>query len=82
HQHGSSTGLLSSAKATMHCLTGCTIGEVLGLLIGVSAGFRPLYTIMLAVFLAFAIGFAMAIRSVQASEGLGFVSAFKAIWLG
>lgn len=75
-------GFISSAKATMHCLTGCTIGEVLGLIIGVSAGFTPFYTIALAVFLAFLIGFAMAIHSVQSSEGLGFVAAFRAVWLG
>jgi hypothetical protein len=75
-------GFISSAKATMHCLTGCTIGEVLGLIIGVSAGFTPFYTIALAVFLAFAIGFAMAIYSVQASEGLGLLAAFRAVWLG
>ena len=75
-------GLMSSAKATMHCLTGCTIGEVLGLLIGVSAGFTPLYTIILAVTLAFVIGFALAIRSVIVSEGLSLVGAFRAVWLG
>jgi len=75
-------GLISSAKATMHCLTGCTIGEVLGLIIGVSAGFTPFYTIALAVVLAFVIGFTMAIRSVQASEGLGLSAAFRAVWLG
>ena len=75
-------GFLSSAKATMHCLTGCTIGEVLGLMIGVSAGFSPLYTIILAVTLAFVIGFALAIRSVIASEGLSFAAAFRSIWLG
>ena len=79
--HGG-TGLVSSAKATMHCLTGCTIGEVLGLMIGVSMGMRPLYTIALAVLLAFAFGFFLAIRSVQASEGLGVVAAFRAVWLG
>lgn len=78
----STPGLVSSAKATVHCLTGCTIGEVLGLLIGVSLGFPPLYTITLAVILAFVIGFAMAISSVQASEGLSLISAFRAVWLG
>ena len=75
-------GFLSSAKATMHCLTGCTIGEVLGLLIGVSAGFTPLYTIILAVTLAFVIGFDLAIRSVIASEGLSLAGAFRAVCLG
>ena len=78
----SKPGFISSAKATLHCLTGCTIGEVLGLLIGVSLGFTPMYTIMLAVVLAFVIGFALAIRSVMASEGLGIAGAFRAVWLG
>lgn len=75
-------GLWSSARATMHCLTGCTIGEVLGLVIGVSAGFTPFWTIVLAVTLAFVIGFILAIRSVQATEGLSVAAAFRAIWLG
>ncbi len=76
------TGLISSAKATLHCLTGCTIGEVLGLMIGVSLKWPPLYTMVLAVILAFVVGFALAIRSVQQSEGLSVVGAFRAIWLG
>lgn len=78
----SKTGLISSAKATIHCLTGCTIGEVLGLLIGVSLGFSPVYIIALAVILAFAIGFYMAMSSVMASEGLSLMGAFRAVWLG
>ncbi len=75
-------GLISSAKATMHCLTGCTIGEVLGLLIGVSLQWPPLYTIALCVLLAFAVGFYMAISSIMANEGLSFMGAFRAVWLG
>ena len=51
-------------------------------MIGVGAGFTPFYTIALAVFLAFLVGFTMAIRSVQATEGLGVVAAFRAVWLG
>lgn len=79
---GARPGLVSSAKATIHCLTGCTIGEVAGLMIGVSLQWPPLYTVILAVFLAFLVGFAMAIRSVVVSEGLSILSAFRAIWLG
>ena len=75
-------GLISSAKATIHCLTGCTIGEVLGLVIGVSLQWPPLYTITLAVILAFVIGFILAIRSVQATENLSIMGAFRAVWLG
>jgi len=75
-------GLISSAKATMHCLTGCTIGEVLGLVIGVSLQWPPLYTIILCVILAFSVGFYMAISSIMASEGLSFMGAFRAVWLG
>lgn len=75
-------GFISSAKATVHCLTGCTIGEVLGLTIGVSLQWPPLYTVTLAVILAFAVGFFLAIRSVMASEGLSVLGGFRAVWLG
>lgn len=75
-------GFISSAKATVHCLTGCTIGEVLGLTIGVSLQWPPLYTVTLAVVLAFAVGFFLAIRSVMASEGLTVMGGFRAVWLG
>jgi hypothetical protein len=42
------TSLLTTAQATVHCLTGCVIGEVSGLIIGVSLGWTPMATMALA----------------------------------
>ena len=38
HQGTGSNPFVTSAQATLHCLTGCVIGEVAGLIIGVSLG--------------------------------------------
>ena len=34
--HGNGNILVTSAQATLHCLTGCVIGEVAGLMIGIA----------------------------------------------
>jgi len=44
-------------KATIHCLTGCSIGEVLGLVIATSLGLNSLTAIVLAVALAYLFGY-------------------------
>lgn len=74
--------LITSAQATVHCLTGCAIGEVAGLMIGVSLGIGTWPTIALAVVLAFAAGFTLGVIPVMRREKLGLKAALKVIWLG
>jgi len=45
-------------RATIHCLTGCSVGEVLGMVIGSALQWRNLATIAISVALAFAFGYA------------------------
>ena len=82
HSNKSNTTIKTSAQATLHCLTGCTIGEIIGLMLGVSLNLPVLATMGLATLLAFVIGMGLAIRPIMKNEKLNFKSAFKVIWLG
>lgn len=82
-QHGGgpvSLGRLTTS-ATVHCLTGCAIGEFAGLAIGVTLGLNPWATMALATVLGFASGYTLGLRPLV-KQGLGWLAAFKAIWLG
>ncbi len=74
--------LVTSARATLHCLIGCTIGEVIGLMIGVSMGLGVFWTIALAVFLAFVVGLSLAVIPVMRDQGLSLREALSVVWLG
>jgi len=84
HGHGGHGGgaLSTSFHATVHCLTGCVIGEVLGLAIGVSLGLEPWLTIIIATTLAYISGFTLGVLPVMKTQGQGFWSALKLIWVG
>ena len=75
----SATGLATAA--TLHCLTGCAIGELAGLLIGVAIGLDPWTTMALATAMGFLSGYLLGLRPLV-RQGLGWVQAFKTIWLG
>jgi hypothetical protein len=45
-------------RATLHCLTGCSIGEVLGMIIGPMVGLGMWETVAMSVVLAFVFGYA------------------------
>ncbi|MEV6687529.1 DUF4396 domain-containing protein [Streptomyces sp. NPDC051130] len=65
--HGSHNGPVTwamAAKATLHCLTGCTIGEVLGMIIGTALGWGNLATMIAAIVLAFFFGYALTLRGI------------------
>ena len=74
--------LVTSAQATLHCLTGCAIGEVAGLLIGVSLGLNVWVTTGLATILAYLSGFTLGVMPVMRRERIGFFAALKTIWIG
>ncbi|PCJ99177.1 MAG: hypothetical protein COA45_06990 [Zetaproteobacteria bacterium] len=80
HSHG--PPWVTSAHATIHCLTGCVIGEVLGLLIGVALGLTTGVTIALAFALAYFFGFMLGILPIMKREKVSAMTAFKIIWLG
>ncbi len=83
HRHGTNSNpWITSAQATMHCLTGCVIGEVAGLMIGVSLGLSIWATIGLATGLAYLSGFALGVVPVMRRESMGFWQAFRIIWIG
>jgi hypothetical protein len=44
-------------KATLHCLSGCSIGEVMGMMVGAGLDLSNSTTIALGIFLAFVFGF-------------------------
>lgn len=81
HGHGGGA-LKTSARATLHCLTGCVIGEVAGLLIGVSLGFEPWQTIILATALAYTAGITLGLMPVMTGRGVGAIEALRIIWIG
>ena len=82
HHGGGNTSLgRLTTSATLHCLTGCAIGEFTGLAIGVTLGLNPWATMALATLLGFASGYALGLRPLV-KQGLGWVAAFRAIWLG
>lgn len=73
---------VTSAQATLHCLSGCIIGEVAGLAIGVSLGLAVWATIGLATLLAYISGFTLGVIPVMRRENMGFWPALKLIWIG
>ena len=82
HGHSSSSAIVTSAQATLHCLTGCVIGEVAGLAIGVSLGLGIWPTIALATLLAYATGITLGLLPVMRSRGVGMLEALRIIWIG
>lgn len=81
HTYGNSP-VVTSAQATIHCLTGCVIGEVAGLLIGVSLGLSVWSTIILATTLAYISGMSLGLVPVMRNQDKTFVEALKLIWIG
>ena len=79
--HGSNP-FVTSAKATVHCLTGCIIGEVAGLIIAMAIGLGVWPTIILATSLAYISGFTLGLRPVMRDQGKTFLQALKLIWIG
>lgn len=61
HQPSDSQPSLNSLafRATVHCLTGCSIGEILGMVVGTGLGWSNLATTALAIVLAFLSGYAL-----------------------
>jgi hypothetical protein len=82
HGHGGGGAFATSARATLHCLTGCVIGEVAGLAIGVSLGLAAWQTITLATLLAYASGMTLGLLPVMKSQGVGLLAALRIIWIG
>lgn len=82
HHVKEENSLITSAQATLHCLTGCVIGEVVGLAIGVSLGLDIWLTILLATTLAYLSGFTLGLVPIIRNRGKTFLQAFKLIWIG
>jgi len=82
HGYGSGNALTTSARATLHCLTGCIVGEVAGLAIGVGLGLGAWPTIILATLLSYASGFTLGVLPVMKDQGTSFRNALRIIWLG
>jgi len=80
--HHSSNPFATSAKATLHCLSGCVIGEVAGLSIAVVLGLAVWPTIILATTLAYLSGFTLGLLPVMRDQGKSFMQALKLIWIG
>ncbi|MFE2357235.1 DUF4396 domain-containing protein [Streptomyces parvulus] len=66
----------TAARATLHCLTGCTVGEILGMVIGTALAWGNAPTMVLAIVLAFLFGYSFTLFSVRRS-GLGLRAAVK-----
>ena len=81
HRQGSNP-YVTSAQATIHCLTGCVIGEVTGLIIGVSLGLAIWPTIVLATTLAYLSGMTLGLVPVMRNQGKTFFEALRLIWIG
>ncbi|NNE04734.1 MAG: DUF4396 domain-containing protein [Xanthomonadales bacterium] len=84
HHHAGSADSpwVTSAQATLHCLTGCVIGEVAGLMIGVSLGMGVMQTMALATVLAYISGMTLGVVPVMRARNLPFLPALKIIWIG
>ncbi len=80
--HLHSPTLMTSAQATVHCLTGCVIGEVAGLLIGVALGLDVWLILTLATALAYLSGFTLGVAPLMRRERLGFLTGLRVIWVG
>ncbi len=81
-QHRSSNPFVTSAQATLHCLSGCVIGEVAGLLIGVALGLSVGPIIFLATTLAYVSGMTLGLVPVMRNQNKTFLEALKLIWIG
>jgi hypothetical protein len=62
--HDSSDLTRSAIKATLHCLTGCSIGEIAGMVIGTAFHFSNTAMIVLSIVLAFVFGYSLSIQPV------------------
>ena len=82
HHHVDGNIVVTSAQATLHCLTGCVIGEVAGLAIGVTLGLGIWPTIALATTLAYISGFSLGLLPVMRRQNKTFWQALKLIWIG
>ena len=82
HHHHGGNPFVTSAQATLHCLTGCVIGVVAGLAIGVSLGLAAWQTIALATLLAYASGMTLGVLPVMKSRRTSFWNALRIIWIG
>ena len=80
--HRSSNPFVTSAQATLHCLSGCVIGEVAGLLIGVALGLSVAPIIILATTLAYVSGMTLGLVPVMRNQNKTFLEALKLIWIG
>ena len=80
--HGHGNIFVTSAQATLHCLTGCVIGEVAGLMIGITLGLGPWISMGLATILGYITGMTLGIVPVARREQIDMVSAFRIIWIG
>lgn len=80
--HHNGNPFVTSAKATLHCLTGCVIGEVAGLMIAVTIGLSVWPTILLATSLAYLSGFTLGLLPVMRDQNKTFMEALKLIWIG
>jgi Domain of unknown function (DUF4396) len=79
HHHGQWT---AAAHATLHCSIGCIVGETLGLMLGTTLGFTQITSMAVSTLLAYAAGFSLAVFPLMRRTGMGFPSAFAAIWIG
>ncbi len=83
HMHrGHDNILVTSAQATLHCLTGCVIGEVTGLMIGIALGLGPWISMGLATILAYITGMTLGIVPVARRKKISMASALRMIWIG
>jgi len=80
HQRGNA--FVTSAQATLHCLSGCIIGEIAGLMIGVALGLSVGPIIVLATSLAYLSGMALGLVPVMRNQNKTFLAALKLIWIG
>jgi len=80
HQRGNA--FVTSAQATLHCLSGCIIGEIAGLMIGVALGLSVGPIIVLATSLAYLSGMALGLVPVMRNQNKTFLEALNLIWIG
>lgn len=80
--HRNHNPFVTSASATLHCLTGCVIGEVAGLSIGVVLGLAVWPTIVLATTLAYISGFTLGLWPIVRDQNKSFAEALQLIWVG
>ena len=80
--HHGSNPFITSAQATLHCLSGCIIGEIAGLMIGVALGLSVGPIIVLATSLAYVTGMTLGLLPVMRNQNKTFLEALKLIWIG